>query len=715
MYNAFFGFQKAPFATPPDPEFFFRSHQHDAALNGLRMSIDARMGRISLVGDKGTGKTLLLECLRNSLGSDTACAFLRDSRTTVDRFFETIASDLNLEVRSKKKSGPQIFLALTRLVTEQAQSGRTVVLLVDEAENLPPDVFGEIVYIASMQHGNAKAIQTVVAGRPESYPRLATLNPDRKEPPALLRCSLYPFTGQETQEYIEFRLACAGVPNQTIFPRELLEEIHGRSQGFASEIHALCDQLLLRAFSVKSLVCTQKIRDQVFQSVPIVTTGASMREPPPMRTVLLRIAVDARLGSLSTRPAGTDERTSYLATSTMPMVFPSGRIELAGPQLGALQFPADNVASLRATVLAQLPLSASRFGGMEPPNLIPAMRLTATVLSASLHPSGAIENKLLPLPLSNRPIPPALETSTIALSNSDPSLWVLPPDLRLKPDDPSSPFSRPALTWVPQTANFKIPWATLAGIMEGTRKRLASGGKPLVAFVITALAAFALYREPAAVHAAAATSRQEWRRAQRAVLKRAAVALDEDFRAGLSGWTNRGGSRPSWSSDASSFVRPGALALYRPSRGLTDYEMQFVGTIHKNGLGWVARAADFDNYYAIKLTVLKPGPLPLIGVTRYAVLHGIPQKRITTPLLLRAQADTVYRVRLDVQGDHFALKIQDQPVDSWSEPRLEHGGIGFFSEQNSESSIASLHVRGHYDMLGRLCAFLMPPSISNNR
>ncbi|MDP8988636.1 MAG: hypothetical protein M3N41_00965, partial [Acidobacteriota bacterium] len=170
-----------------------------------------------------------------------------------------------------------------------------------------------------------------------------------------------------------------------------------------------------------------------------------------------------------------------------------------------------------------------------------------------------------------------------------------------------------------------------------------------------------------------------------------------------------------WTADASAFVRPGALALYRPSLGMVDYQMQFLGTIDQKNLSWVVRAADFNNYYAVRLVVLKPGPLPLIGVTRYAVIHGIPQKRVTTPLLMRAQADTVYRVRLDVQGSQFALSIQDQPVDSWSEPRLGHGAIGFFSEMNAGSRIASLQLRGHYDMLGRLCAFLIPFAISDSR
>jgi general secretion pathway protein A len=902
VYNAFFGFQKDPFASTPDPEFFFRSKQHDAALKGLLMSVDARMGLISLVGDEGTGKTVVLECLRNSLGPEIPCAFLRDSRITFGRFLETIASDLHL--RSKTKSAPQVFLALTRLATQQAQSGSTVVLIVDEAHNLRADVFDDIVHIASLHHDKVKAIQTVFAGRPELQPRLAALNSDRINQRAVLSRSLYPFTARETQEYIEFRLACAGMPKQTVFPRKALEEIYDRSQGFAPAIHALCERLLLSAFSATSKVCTQEIRDQVFkkphrnisqimEDAPIAVAAARIYhsllapppapepEPPPMQTALLRIAVDARLGSLRPRPVSTDERPAHLAAIRLPMAFPRGKFALAGVEfaLGPIQpmppedftkaavlrpsmdlgsvissmpvagllprlpkaaaaedrlpgashppayklipldvyvklkpaltgapapagpFPelfshalqpicpraslqpasvipgsrvplapirttkydplprtaasADPVplsftgipqpthptaalqpASIipcslvplvpfRATGQAPLPPSASRSAEMKPANLIPAGRPAETILSASLHPSVWGQSArgvsvggpstLLPLTFSAQPIPPPAETPIGDLSNVQASLYLRPPTLRLKPAEPSRPSLLSPSRWIPHLASLEIPWASPADTFAKTRKRLASHPKPLLALVIPILAALALYGAPPAMRAAADASRQGWQQTQRAVLNRAAVALDEDFRAGMGDWTNQGGSPPFWTSDASGFVRPGALALYRPSLGMVDYQMQFLGTIDKKGLSWVARAADFNNYYAIRLTVLKPGPLPLIGVSRYAVIHGVPQRQFTTPLLMRAQADTVYRVRLDIRGDRFALSIQDQPVDSWSEPRLGRGSIGFFSEKDAGSRIASLHVRGHYDMLGRLCAFLMPSIISNYR
>jgi hypothetical protein len=192
------------------------------------------------------------------------------------------------------------------------------------------------------------------------------------------------------------------------------------------------------------------------------------------------------------------------------------------------------------------------------------------------------------------------------------------------------------------------------------------------------------------------------------MLDRAAVALDEDFRSGLDDWVSRNDATAEWSFDATGFVQPGPLALYRPSLGLTDYQLQFLGMIDKKALSWVVRAADFQNYYVVKLVVNKPGPLPIIGVTRYAVINGKPDSRVDSIAPVDARSDMLYRVRLDVNGDTFVLVVQGQVIDSWSEPRLQHGGVGFFSARDESSRVRWVQVTHQYDMLGRLCAYLAP-------
>jgi hypothetical protein len=174
---------------------------------------------------------------------------------------------------------------------------------------------------------------------------------------------------------------------------------------------------------------------------------------------------------------------------------------------------------------------------------------------------------------------------------------------------------------------------------------------------------------------------------KQSVASRAAIALDEDFRRGIDKWISGTGATAEWGFDATGFVNPGPLALFEPSIKLTDYQMQFLGMIDQKAMSFVARAENFDNYYVVKLVVLKEGPLPTIGMTRYAVIDGKPVDRVDQPVRVDARPDTIYRVRMDVHGDRFSLDVQGRMVDSWEEPRLAHGGVGFFTGRGEKSSI----------------------------
>ena len=205
----------------------------------------------------------------------------------------------------------------------------------------------------------------------------------------------------------------------------------------------------------------------------------------------------------------------------------------------------------------------------------------------------------------------------------------------------------------------------------------------------------------------------QWVNVRQTLENRAAVALDDDFRSGLDNWVSPGGSTTEWSFDPTGFVRPGPLALYRPSVNLTDYQMQFMGMIDKKALSWVVRASDFENFYVVKLNLVKTGPLSAVSVTRYAVIQGKSQDRHDVKIPLTVEPDTLYRVRMDVHGSEFTLEVQGQIADSWTETRLSRGGIGFFTASGEASRLRWMQITHQYDMLGRLCAYLAPYDTTN--
>ncbi|HTR39515.1 MAG TPA: hypothetical protein VMH80_26765 [Bryobacteraceae bacterium] len=201
---------------------------------------------------------------------------------------------------------------------------------------------------------------------------------------------------------------------------------------------------------------------------------------------------------------------------------------------------------------------------------------------------------------------------------------------------------------------------------------------------------------------------ERWKSLNQTISNRAAVAFADDFRSGLDAWESRSNLTRSWSYDAAGFVRPGPLALFKPSMDMTDYRFEFLGELDQKALGWVFRAQDLQNYYAMKLVVVRPGPLPLVHLVRYAVVNGKEVSRVDRPLPMTVRADMMYRILVDVHGDDFTVMTQGQVVDFWSDSRLRRGGVGFFCGRGERARLRWVEVSHQYDALGKLCAYLAP-------
>jgi len=134
-------------------------------------------------------------------------------------------------------------------------------------------------------------------------------------------------------------------------------------------------------------------------------------------------------------------------------------------------------------------------------------------------------------------------------------------------------------------------------------------------------------------------------------------SLRRRFPVGIGCLGKRSNLTTSWSYDATGFVQPGPLAVFKPSLDMTDYRFEFLGEIDQKGMGCAFRAKDLNNYYALKLIVVKPGPLPMVRMVRYAVINGKEGPHIEKPFPLTVRKDMLYRVMLECSG-----------------PRLHHHG-----------------------------------------
>lgn len=272
MYKAFFGFTENPFNLSPDPAFLYRSPQHEEALANLIYGVQSRKGFIVLTGEVGTGKTTMLECLRDYLDyQHIEFAFLFNSRVTPAEFFEMIAYDLDLRCQNPTKT--EVLFALNQLLLQMANEGRTTVLIIDEAHNLEWDVLEEVRLLGNLESRYGKLLQIVLAGQPELDRKLDAPNLRQLKQRIVLRCALKPLDEAQSVEYVTNRLEKAGMPQQSVFPPEVLREVHVRSQGIPRLINAMCDNLLLTAFATESRVATVGMLDEVCEDMRLEWPG----------------------------------------------------------------------------------------------------------------------------------------------------------------------------------------------------------------------------------------------------------------------------------------------------------------------------------------------------------------------------------------------------------------------------------------------------------
>lgn len=224
--------------------------------------------------------------------------------------------------------------------------------------------------------------------------------------------------------------------------------------------------------------------------------------------------------------------------------------------------------------------------------------------------------------------------------------------------------------------------------------------------VITALLAVAAFAGAVVLTPARRTKPDAWDKLKEQVANRAQVDLFDDFSTGLDAWQSGENIASSWSYDRNGFVNPGALSLFTPTMHLTDYDVDALFQIENKGIGLVFRAAGPRNYQAVQVLADGSGSMPSLVVERYGVSGGQASHPMRVRYTGRYQADTMYRVHLQVRGDDFALYLQGQLVDGWSDHKLRSGGVGFFCARGEHARVAWIRVSQNTDSIGRMCAFL---------
>jgi general secretion pathway protein A len=303
MYQKFFGLRESPFNVNPDPRYLYLTKQIQEALAGLTYGIQNRKGFILLTGEVGTGKTTLLNRLLDWLrGQRVATAYIFNSRLDVTQLFDFIMAEFDIPCESREKS--QVLLRLNQWLLDRYRAGETAVLIVDEAQNLTPEVLEEIRLLTNLETSTEKLLQIVLTGQPELEEKLKMPQLRQLRQRITLRCRTAPLSIEETFGYIAERLRIAGANGEPVFSKEAIQTVHMYSRGIPRVVNLLCEHSLINAY-VDSLrpVSAQMVEEvarefQLDEIAPIAPPGYSAHAQQTAHTQALLENLDELLGRL---------------------------------------------------------------------------------------------------------------------------------------------------------------------------------------------------------------------------------------------------------------------------------------------------------------------------------------------------------------------------------------------------------------------------------
>jgi general secretion pathway protein A len=248
MYLNFYGFREKPFNLTPDPRFVFLSKTHKEAFAHLLYGINHRAGFIALTGEVGSGKTTVLRALLSQLNTDHhRTALIFNPCLSPEVLLQSINREFGIPTNTSNNSS---FLdSLNGFLLQQNGEGRTVVLVIDEAQNLEPPVLEQIRLISNLETDREKLIQIVLSGQPEFVKMLKRNEMRQLSQRINVRYHLQAMDFQDTVHYINHRLDVAGGRSGVIFSRSAMKRVYKYSRGLPRLVNAACDRALLVGYT----------------------------------------------------------------------------------------------------------------------------------------------------------------------------------------------------------------------------------------------------------------------------------------------------------------------------------------------------------------------------------------------------------------------------------------------------------------------------------
>lgn len=371
MYTAFFGLKEKPFRLVPDPDFLFLGTSHEEALAHLTYAVSQQEGFVEVTGEVGTGKTTLCRSFLEDLDQTVESAFIFNSKLNADQLLKAVLAELDIDCPNGDSA--DMTHALYEFLLKKKIQGKTVILLIDEAQNLSRETLEQLRMLSNLETTRNKLLQIILVGQPELTELLNSHDMRQLRQRISLSCRIMPLSRMETGAYIAHRVNRVSLKSRSLFSSKAVDAIYRYSKGIPRLINILCDRSLVAAFGVGKTTVFPDMVQAAFQEVDVgqKCRPGFMQIPWPSRfriysgttvMVCLCLAFLFFAGPLSRKPASFHKNSAPGALNAQSTLLP--------PDL-----PEDKSGSIQDTLSPTVPAQDSLVFEISAKNDIPAQAL----------------------------------------------------------------------------------------------------------------------------------------------------------------------------------------------------------------------------------------------------------------------------------------------------------------------------------------------------
>ncbi len=362
MYLKHFHLREEPFATTPDPRFLYKSAVHQEALDRIMTSVASRRGINAIIGEPGLGKSMLIRTLLKGFNDRVQFAWVFNTTMNSRELLRYICRDFGFTPKGEDLG--DLLIELYTFLIREYQQGRFSILIIDEAQNLKPEVLEEIRQLSNLETASQKLLQVILSGQPQLDRSLNDPALVQLKQRISLKATLHRLNEADTAAYIRHRLKVAGARKQEIFTEAALQVIFEVSDGIPRLINQVCDNALIAAAAQKvkqidaALILDLVQEDKVMtaEAGPAGDPGQAEKSEnaapegeswvPPAGSAAAAAEIIERAAEICSAPATgeaaapADEQSEPLPARRRPRVEPAVELEFAagfdGLDLGEL-------------------------------------------------------------------------------------------------------------------------------------------------------------------------------------------------------------------------------------------------------------------------------------------------------------------------------------------------------------------------------------------